>query len=159
MTNISPYECVPSHEGEAKCPECGENHKQYGILPEKSLLEESLESLLEFESIDGAVPVCMIHGEDENGLYAKIIPQLVIREGTTLRLLWNDPTVETNSWVQLETVKVDDEPMRWMQAWAGDLHLIAQAIGSFGECEIVETSAKPELDRLSRYFSRQKEDA
>ena len=159
MTNISPYECVPEHEGKVNCPECGGNHKEYGILPEKPLLNDRIEDLLEYDSIDGAAPVCMIHGEDKNGLYAKIVPQIVVREGKTLRLLWNDPTDEVDTWVILETIKVDDEPMRWMQAWASDLHLISQAVGSFGNHDVIETDATAELDRLSNYFAQQEEGA
>lgn len=59
--------CIPEHVGEARCPECGENHKEYGTLPERVLSPIDLDDILEIDSVDALMPIFKVRGKTKKG--------------------------------------------------------------------------------------------
>lgn len=94
--------CIPEHIGKARCPDCGENHKEYGALPERILSPTDLGDLTELDSIDGLIPIFKVHGKDEEGYYMKVIPALVVVSGTTVRVVWFNPKTDYG-WINVRT--------------------------------------------------------
>jgi hypothetical protein len=96
--------CLPEHIGEVECPECGENHKEFGLLPENAITPTDLGTISELDSIHGLFPAVAVHGEDGDGYYQKEIVVLVVITGRTVQVVyWDD---EDRRWIQVrgETV-------------------------------------------------------
>lgn len=101
--------CIPEHVGEARCPECGENHKEYGTLPERVLSPIDLDEILEIDSVDALMPIFKVRGEDEEGYYMQVVPALVVVSGDTVRVVWFNPNTD-NGWVTIRTETDVDQP-------------------------------------------------
>lgn len=101
--------CIPEHVGEARCPECGENHKEYGTLPERVLSPIDLDDILEIDSVDALMPIFKVRGEDEEGYYMQVVPALVVVSGNTVRVVWLDPNTD-HGWVTVRTETDVDQP-------------------------------------------------
>lgn len=101
--------CIPEHAGEAQCPDCGENHKEYGTLPENTLSPTNLDPVLELDSVDALMPIFKVHGEDDDGYYMKIVPALVVVSGATVRVAWNNPNTD-HGWITIRTETDVDQP-------------------------------------------------
>jgi hypothetical protein len=101
--------CIPEHVGKARCPECGENHKEYGTLPERILSPIDLDDILEIDSVDALMPIFKIRGEDEDGYYMQVVPALVVVSGDTIRVVWLNPNTD-HGWVTVRTETDIDHP-------------------------------------------------
>lgn len=101
--------CIPEHVGEARCPECGENHKEYGTLPERVLSPIDLDDILEIDSVDALMPIFKVRGEDEDGYYMQVVPALVVVSGDTVRVVWLNPNTD-HGWVTVRTETDVDHP-------------------------------------------------
>lgn len=101
--------CIPEHIDETRCPECGQNHKEYGTLPEERLSPADLNVLLEIDSLDALMPIFKVHGEDEEGYYMKVIPALVVVSGQTVRVVWYNPN-DDHGWITVRTESDVDHP-------------------------------------------------
>jgi hypothetical protein len=101
--------CIPEHVGEARCPECGENHKEYGTLPERVLSPIDLDDILEIDSVDALMPIFKVRGEDEDGYYMQVVPALVVVSGDTVRVVWLNPNTD-HGWVTVRTETDVDQP-------------------------------------------------
>lgn len=101
--------CIPEHVGEARCPECGENHKEYGTLPERVLSPIDLDDILEIDSVDALMPIFKVRGEDEEGYYMQVVPALVVVSGDTVRIVWFNPNTD-NGWITIRTETDVDQP-------------------------------------------------
>ena len=101
--------CIPEHVGEARCPECGENHKEYGTLPERVLSPIDLDDILEIDSVDALMPIFKVRGEDEEGYYMQVVPALVVVSGDAVRIVWFNPNTD-NGWVTIRTETDVDQP-------------------------------------------------
>lgn len=101
--------CIPEHVGEARCPECGENHKEYGTLPERVLSPIDLDDILEIDSVDALMPIFKVRGEDEEGYYMQVVPALVVVSADTVRIVWFNPNTD-NGWVTIQTETDVDQP-------------------------------------------------
>jgi len=101
--------CIPEHVGEAHCPECGENHKEYGTLSERVLSPIDLDDILEIDSIDALMPIFKLRGEDEDGYYMQVVPALVVVSGDTVRVVWLNPNTD-HGWVTVRTETDVDQP-------------------------------------------------
>lgn len=101
--------CIPEHVGEARCPECGENHKEYGTLPERVLSPIDLDDILEIDSIDALMPIFKVRGEDEEGYYMQVVPALVVVSEDTVRVVWFNPNTDIG-WVTVRTETDVDQP-------------------------------------------------
>lgn len=101
--------CIPEHVGEARCPECGENHKEYGTLPERVLSPIDLDDILGIDSVDALMPIFKVRGEDEDGYYMQVVPALVVVSGDTVRVVWLNPNTD-HGWVTVRTETDVDQP-------------------------------------------------
>lgn len=101
--------CIPEHVGEARCPECGENHKEYGTLPNRVLSPIDLGDILEIDSVDALMPIFKVRGEDEEGYYMQVVPALVVVSGDTVRIVWFNPNTD-NGWIAIRTETDVDQP-------------------------------------------------
>lgn len=134
--------CIPEHIGEAQCPECGENHKEYGALPERALSPTDLHSMLELDSVDGLIPVFTVHGEDEDGYYMQIIPALVVVSDTVVRVVWFNPTTDTG-WVMLRTERDIDRPFALAKSLGDYLYESAMLETEIEGMEVVHDDSPP----------------
>ncbi|MHC3381757.1 hypothetical protein [Haloarcula sp. H-GB5] len=101
--------CIPEHIGEARCPGCGENHKEYGTLPNRALSPIDLDDILGIDSIDSLMPIFKVQGKDEEGYYMQVVPALVIVSGDTVRIVWFNPNTD-NGWINVRTETDVEQP-------------------------------------------------
>ncbi|KZX46319.1 hypothetical protein [Haloarcula sp. K1] len=101
--------CIPEHIGEARCPECGENHKEYGALPNRALSPIDLDDILGIDSVDSLMPIFKVQGKDEEGYYMQVVPALVIVSGDTVRIVWFNPNTD-NGWINVRTETDVEKP-------------------------------------------------
>jgi hypothetical protein len=153
-------ECLPDHRGRDACPECGESHTPYQHLPEKTLTADDIDSLVRREQINEVIPVFQLHAKDKEGYHTTIVPELVVRDGNEIRVLWNDPSDVNSEWITAFHISHSETPRVDMRALAGDLHINAMANESVAGFEVVKTSVartvEKETEERRRKASRDK---
>jgi hypothetical protein len=92
--------CLPDHIGEAECPECGNNHKEFGLLPADVLTPTRVREVAELDSIHALFPALTVHGEYQDH-YQKEISAVVVVSGRLVHVAYYDPDEE--AWIQVRS--------------------------------------------------------
>lgn len=87
--------CLPEHIGKNPCPECEESHERFSALPNRPLSIADCRELMRGNEIDGIMPIFRIHTKEN---YQKAVPAVVLISGLTVRVLWYNPTTDSD-WV------------------------------------------------------------
>lgn len=134
--------CLPDHEEEAECPECGQSHKEYGKIPKEPIFFDEVYDIFELDSIDCVIPIFEVEVKDEFGEKRELVPAIAIREGETCRIVWNNPSREEDKWINAIVVESAEDPSVTVRAMAGDVAVNAQEAEVVAGFKVIENEIK-----------------
>lgn len=135
--------CIPEHIGEDTCPECGQPHTEFNVLPDRALSIADCIELTKGDNIDSILPIFRIHTKKD---YRKAIPAIILITGTTVRILWYNPGTD-DGWVIIHEEKDIELPFVLGRDLGYELRHSTYHEETVDEYEVVRNDA--ELAKLS----------